>query len=591
MLQRMHRRASWLLSLLVACAPHSAAKAPVASVPVVAPPVVPIAGDPALALLETIAEFSPESLTALGLPGHETEIVDSSPDASERFEQRMADFDDRLVASLASEKDPERRLDLELVRRSASLQRRQSALARRTFVAHDDVGKIVYSGLRALLTMERPRNEWFAGARLDAYSGTATRPSIFMLMQTKTRASMANPDLLYPTKAELLDELAHLDVYLAELDGLAKKRRLPLDLTELRIQAGAYATFLREQMLPRARGDFRLPPASYAHALERTGVGEAIGQVAARAREAYAKTLREMETLAPKVAATRKLRGSSAVAVLDALKQQQRQGDALVALYQSRLVELEKIIVREKLVTVPARSVRMRLATAGESAQNPAPSLDVTALFKKDASIDFIFPVRGPLKAGQDPKDSAYTDFTYDAASWVIAAHEARPGHELQFSLVKEKGLSLARTLFALNSVNIEGWGLYAEHLMFPYLPPDGQLVALRMRALREARAFLDPGLHDGSIDLERARAILRDELGFSAGVVAEELDRYTYEAPTQAVSYFVGYESLLQLRAEVEHEMGSSFDAKVLHDAILGAGMLPPDLLRERVLATLRAR
>lgn len=47
--------------------------------------------------------------------------------------------------------------------------------------------------------------------------------------------------------------------------------------------------------------------------------------------------------------------------------------------------------------------------------------------------------------------------------------------------------------LFAFNSVNVEGWGLYAEAEMKPFEPLDGQLIALQHRLLRAARAFLDP--------------------------------------------------------------------------------------------------
>ena len=60
-----------------------------------------------------------------------------------------------------------------------------------------------------------------------------------------------------------------------------------------------------------------------------------------------------------------------------------------------------------------------------------------------------------------------------------------------------EAGLSLARGLFAFNSVNTEGWGLYSEAVMLPYMPLDGQLISLQARLHRAARAFLDPELPD----------------------------------------------------------------------------------------------
>ena len=56
-----------------------------------------------------------------------------------------------------------------------------------------------------------------------------------------------------------------------------------------------------------------------------------------------------------------------------------------------------------------------------------------------------------------------------------------------------ERGVSLARTLYAFNSVNTEGWALYAEAEMLPYEPLEGQLIALQFRLLRAARAMMDP--------------------------------------------------------------------------------------------------
>ena len=44
--------------------------------------------------------------------------------------------------------------------------------------------------------------------------------------------------------------------------------------------------------------------------------------------------------------------------------------------------------------------------------------------------------------------------------------------------------------LYAFNSVNVEGWALYAEAEMVPSEPPEGQMIALQFRLLRAARAM-----------------------------------------------------------------------------------------------------
>src|SRR5204863_7687063 len=103
----------------------------------------------------------------------------------------------------------------------------------------------------------------------------------------------------------------------------------------------------------------------------------------------------------------------------------------------------------------------------------------------------FVRPLTGPTAGGP----VGFDDFTFEAASWAVTAHEARPGHGRQFAGMAEKGVSIARALFAFNSVNAEGWGLYAEAEMQPYEPLDAQLITMQHRLMRAARAFIDPGM------------------------------------------------------------------------------------------------
>jgi uncharacterized protein (DUF885 family) len=176
-------------------------------------------------------------------------------------------------------------------------------------------------------------------------------------------------------------------------------------------------------------------------------------------------------------------------------------------------------------------------------------------------------------------------DFTYDAFTWTLTAHEGRPGHDLQFAALIEKGVSRARSIYAFNSVNCEGWALYAEAETKPYLPLDGQFAALQARLQRAARAILDPGLQLGSISREEAMRILREDVGLSEGTALQEVQRYTFKAPGQATAYYCGYTRLMELRAEAERLMGPKFDRLQFHDFLLAQGLLPPALLRQAVL------
>jgi len=154
----------------------------------------------------------------------------------------------------------------------------------------------------------------------------------------------------------------------------------------------------------------------------------------------------------------------------------------------------------------------------------------------------------------------------------------------LQFTAMVERGISLARTLFAFNSVNVEGWALYAEAEMVPYEPLEGQLIALQLRLLRAARAMLDPMLNLGLTDRERAGQVLTEDVGLSEPMARQELDRYTFNAPGQAGSYFYGYSRIMQLRMETELALGKQFDRRAYNNFLLDQGLLPPDQLAKAV-------
>jgi len=99
-----------------------------------------------------------------------------------------------------------------------------------------------------------------------------------------------------------------------------------------------------------------------------------------------------------------------------------------------------------------------------------------------------------PLENPNARPGTRMDDFTFDAITWTLTAHEARPGHELQFARMMENGVSIPRAVFAFNSANVEGWALYAEALVKQHLPVEGQVGTLQMRMMREARAFSTDG-------------------------------------------------------------------------------------------------
>jgi uncharacterized protein (DUF885 family) len=289
-----------------------------------------------------------------------------------------------------------------------------------------------------------------------------------------------------------------------------------------------------------------------------------------------------MQPLAVKVAKEHNFPSTDYRDVVRALKKDQLTADSTMPVYHKTLSDIEAIIKREHLVTLPDRPAIVRIASAAETAEQPAPHMRPPPLLNNHGERgQFVLPGG---TTGANGKQLKYDDFTFAAAAWTLTAHEARPGHELQFDTMVERGVSEARAIFAFNSTNAEGWGLYSEWMMYPYMPDDAKLISLQLRLLRAARAFLDPELQMGKVTPAQAMQILQNDVVLSEAFATEEVDRFTFRSPGQAVSYYDGYLRMRQLRADTEKAMGSKFNVQRFHDFILDQGLLPPTLLRKAV-------
>ena len=261
--------------------------------------------------------------------------------------------------------------------------------------------------------------------------------------------------------------------------------RLKSELTD-------YDAWLRANVLPKARTDLRLPPEEYALALEGYGIDIPPARIAELAHSAFRQIQSQMAPIAAQIATTRGLPSNDYRAVITELKKAQITGEAILPFYEKRLHEIEQIIRERHLVTLPDRPCIIRIATPAETAQEPAPHMVPPPLLHNTGQRGvFVLPLNGPAVGGQSDR---YDDFSYDAVSWTLTSHEARPGHELQFDSMVEHGVSLARALFAFNSTNVEGWGLYAEYIMQPYEPPEGQLLTLAAAAAAGGTRVPGPG-------------------------------------------------------------------------------------------------
>jgi uncharacterized protein DUF885 len=542
-------------------------------------------------LLKVMARFNPEAASRFGVPGLDEQVVDLQPKFLERERQALRQAQGELEHMLAEEKDPAVRQDLEIMIKAAKRQMRESELEEKYELLYVNLPELVFHGMRALLDDQvAPERRPAALVRLRKYAGMepGTTP-IVQLTEERSRERLKVPGLMGPFKGEVEKDFGNEATYLEGIGKLLQKYNIAgyeESYARLKQQMAEYHAFLEKEILPRARTDFRLAPEIYAFRLERVGIEMPPDQLAAMAHASFNEIQNEMMVLAPRVAREKGYQASDYRDVIRELKKEQWPGASILPNYEKRIAEVEQIIRREHLVTLPQRPMEIKLASEAESAATPAPNMRPPRLIGNTGEHGtFMLPLRTPPPPGSK-KALEFDDFTYDAAAWTLVAHEGRPGHELQFDSMTERGVSIARALFSFNSVNVEGWGLYSEAILKPFMPIEGQLISLQHRLLRAARAFLDPELQAGKITPEQANRILREDVCLSEAMANQEVERYTFWAPAQAPSYFYGYTQLMRLRADTEKSTGPQFDQERFHDFVLAQGLLPPPLLRQAVFA-----
>jgi len=539
-------------------------------------------------VLELMAEFNPEAAARFGVDGIDENIVDYRPGVYERNRDANEAVLGELQKRLAVETDRSVRQDLAILADSVEDGLRSAELSREHLLPYYNVSQTVFSGIRGLLDPQVPRERYPAAIlRMKKYAGLdgAEKP-LTELARDRTSERFALASLVGPYRGEVLQDLEQSESLIQGIEELFAATDLDGWQEPYAVLAGQlreYNDWVRTAILPRARDDYRLPKALYEDALRNWGVDATPEDLIEQATKGYMDIRNEMQALAPLVARQHGYETDDYREVIALLKRDGAiDGDKLVDHYHAVLRDLEAIIEREKLVTLPVREAGIRIATEAETAVQPAPHLDIPRLIGNTGEYPY-FVI--PLLRQNDDGSWQQTDDTYVAGSWTLAAHEMRPGHELQFSSVIESGVSIARALFAFNSANIEGWGLYAEAIVRPYLPLEAQLISLQYRLVRAGRMFLDPMLNLGLITPAEAKRLIVEDMAVGEAWADTEIERYTYRIPGQATAYYYGYSKMQSLRAETELRLGKKFDQRAFHDFVLAQGLLPPDILKDAVM------
>jgi prolyl oligopeptidase len=168
----------------------------------------------------------------------------------------------------------------------------------------------------------------------------------------------------------------------------------------------------------------------------------------------------------------------------------------------------------------------------------------------------------------------------------VLSVHEAMPGHHLQIALQQElPDMPNFRRYMGFTAF-VEGWGLYSENLGYDlglYKDAYSQFGQLTYEMWRAVRLVVDTGIHYKGWTRQQAIDFFKDNAAKTELDIINEIDRYI-SMPGQALAYKIGQLRMQTIRERAELALGDTFDIRAFHDALLGAGALPLDILEQRM-------
>lgn len=170
----------------------------------------------------------------------------------------------------------------------------------------------------------------------------------------------------------------------------------------------------------------------------------------------------------------------------------------------------------------------------------------------------------------------------------ALVYHEGIPGHHMQRALqVEQQDLPPFRRFGGFTAYT-EGWGLYAEELgkdMGFYQDPYSDFGRLGMELWRACRLVVDTGIHSKTWSREEAIQYLKENTPNPDGDIEKAIERYIVY-PGQATAYMVGKLKIMELRQRAMDRLGDRFDWRGFHDAVLGSGPVPLDILESNMNA-----
>ena len=359
-----------------------------------------------------------------------------------------------------------------------------------------------------------------------------------------------------------------------------------------------HQTFLENELLPKATGDWRIGKERFATKLEMVlDAGVTADQVLADAEANLVRVQSEMLLVArqlwgryfprhPFPPDDEAGRREAIQQIIQEIGLDRSTTDELANDARATVATLKQFIEKKDLLRLPVPDrceiIEMPEFQRGNSVAflEPAPALDTSA--------SSIYAISPPPRDWDASRVASFLGEYNRQMLKVLTIHEAYPGHYVQLDYANRHPSLIRRVLSS--GVYAEGWANYCEQMMLDQGYGDGDL-ALRMMQLKfllrsVANAILDHKMHCANMSDNEALRFLTEEAFQGEGEARLKLVR-AKQSSCQLSTYIVGRSAFMALRKTIQRELGNRFELGRYHEAVMEQASVPvkflPELIRTR--------
>jgi uncharacterized protein (DUF885 family) len=387
---------------------------------------------------------------------------------------------------------------------------------------------------------------------------------------------------------------------LAEGVSQATKARLQAQIDKVVAALEDYDKFLREELLPRSTGEFRLGTALFQRKARYTLQSTIpLEHIVARAQAAYKNVRREMAIAALPLFRMMypEVKEEELARLTDEQKRNKIVGDVLKVIskehptkegffdYVKKTVEeIRNFIIEKDIIDLP-KPDRLYLRLTPEYARGIAVAgLEPPGPYEPEGKYYYqVSPI--PEDWDYEQVESFLREYNNYMIK-ILTIHEALPGHYVQL-YYSNKYPSIVRNVFP-SGPTIEGWAVFTERIMIEsgYGNWDCKLRLIQLKFYLRAvvNCLLDFNVHLGGMTKDQAIKLMTRG-AFQELAEAEGKWRRACLTSTQLSTYFVGSEEISEIQKEYKKIKGKNYNQKEFLQKLISYGSIPIRHLRELIL------